>query len=576
MKKTTRLWQKLMMGVGGGVVGIVVLYVMARLSWRGSVYPGVFLGEVAVYGQTKDNVIELVSEKSSKREIVVEYKEKSWTIPNEFFVYDFVELTNRAYRIGRRLELKDWIFLLMKGENNVVAESKIDYPALNAWLDKVAEEVESPGIVASVIKKDGKYFVQNGTNGTLIDKEVLVKSIEEATTRLVDTRVEVKLRRLERELNQEEVEFLQNRVNQLIKGSLVIEVGDNKVVMSGEKLISFLALEPNPSKLWDEVKVKNYLLTVAETYNRESQNARFEVIEGKVKEFAPGKDGVEVMVDDTLELVGAALEKIILDGSRQVVVAKVVYTPPLISTAQVNDLGISERIGRGESYYAHSIPGRVHNIGLTVSRITSALIPPGEEFSFNKTVGEISKATGYAPAYIIKNGRTELGDGGGVCQVSTTVFRAALAAGLPITERWPHAYRVAYYEQQSEPGIDATIFFPSKDLRFLNDTPGHILIQAINNPKTQHLVIEIYGTDDGRVAEISKVRVWGATPPPPDLYQDDPTLPQGKVKQVDWAAWGARTSFDYKVTRDGETIFEKTFNSSYRAWQNVYLRGTKN
>mgnify|MGYP003874946363 CR=1 FL=1 len=565
-----------MMGVGGGVVGIVVLYVMARLSWRGSVYPGVFLGEVAVYGQTKDNVIELVSEKSSKREIVVEYKEKSWTIPNEFFVYDFVELTNRAYRIGRRLELKDWIFLLMKGENNVVAESKIDYPALNAWLDKVAEEVESPGIVASVIKKDGKYFVQNGTNGTLIDKEVLVKSIEEATTRLVDTRVEVKLRRLERELNQEEVEFLQNRVNQLIKGSLVIEVGDNKVVMSGEKLISFLALEPNPSKLWDEVKVKNYLLTVAETYNRESQNARFEVIEGKVKEFAPGKDGVEVMVDDTLELVGAALEKIILDGSRQVVVAKVVYTPPLISTAQVNDLGISERIGRGESYYAHSIPGRVHNIGLTVSRITSALIPPGEEFSFNKTVGEISKATGYAPAYIIKNGRTELGDGGGVCQVSTTVFRAALAAGLPITERWPHAYRVAYYEQQSEPGIDATIFFPSKDLRFLNDTPGHILIQAINNPKTQHLVIEIYGTDDGRVAEISKVRVWGATPPPPDLYQDDPTLPQGKVKQVDWAAWGARTSFDYKVTRDGETIFEKTFNSSYRAWQNVYLRGTKN
>ncbi|MEI6691044.1 MAG: vancomycin resistance protein, partial [bacterium] len=114
-----------------------------------------------------------------------------------------------------------------------------------------------------------------------------------------------------------------------------------------------------------------------------------------------------------------------------------------------------------------------------------------------------------------------------------------------------------------------------KDFRFRNDTPGHILVQAINDPKTLHLIIEIYGTDDGRVSEVSKVKVWGSTPPPPDLYQDDPTLLIGKVKQVDWSAWGAKTTFDYKVIRDEETIYEKTFNSTYRPWQNVYLRGIK-
>jgi vancomycin resistance protein YoaR len=150
-----------------------------------------------------------------------------------------------------------------------------------------------------------------------------------------------------------------------------------------------------------------------------------------------------------------------------------------------------------------------------------------------------------------------------------------MAAGLPITERWAHAYRVGYYEQNSKPGIDATIFEPSKDFRFKNDTPGYILVQTINDPKTLHLIVDIYGTSDGRVSTISTPKIWGITPPPPDIIQDDPTLPAGTTKQVDWSAWGAKTSFVYTVLRNGETLENVTFNSIYKPWANIYLRGTQ-
>ena len=124
----------------------------------------------------------------------------------------------------------------------------------------------------------------------------------------------------------------------------------------------------------------------------------------------------------------------------------------------VNDLGVKELVGSGYSTYSGSIENRVFNVSHGASKINGVLIPPGETFSFNKTVGDITAATGFKQAYVIKSGRTVLDDGGGICQVSTTLFRAALNAGLPIVNRTAHAYRVGYYEQGFPPGIDATIY----------------------------------------------------------------------------------------------------------------------
>jgi vancomycin resistance protein YoaR len=203
------------------------------------------------------------------------------------------------------------------------------------------------------------------------------------------------------------------------------------------------------------------------------------------------------------------------------------------------------------------------------------LVAPDETFSFVKYIGDISATTGYKPAYIIKDGRTVLGDGGGVCQVSSTLFRAILDAGLPVVERTAHAYRVHYYENDSQPGFDATIFSPSVDLKFKNDTGNYILIQTAFDQKSNKLSIDLYGAKDGRETSVSKVRIWDVTPPPPAIYQDEPSLNRGIIQQVDWAAWGTKAAFDWKVVRNGEVLQERTFYSSYRPWQAVYLRGTR-
>lgn len=177
---------------------------------------------------------------------------------------------------------------------------------------------------------------------------------------------------------------------------------------------------------------------------------------------------------------------------------------------------------------------------------------------------------------MINDGKTELGDGGGVCQVSTTMFRAALNAGLQIVERHQHAYRVGYYEQDSGPGIDAAIYSPSVDLKFKNNTGHAILIQTVNDPDNSALTFVFYGTKDpNRQVTISTPVVLSQTPAPPPLYQNDPTLPVGQTKQTDYSANGADVYFTRTVTENGKVIIQDKFTSDYQPWQAVYLVGTQ-
>jgi vancomycin resistance protein YoaR len=305
------------------------------------------------------------------------------------------------------------------------------------------------------------------------------------------------------------------------------------------------------------------------------QEALFQFENGRVTAFRPSHDGRQLNRELALKRLDDAIKALPHAPIYHIVIDLPVDTvKPTVSTENVNTFGIKELIGQGYSEYKGSIAGRVHNVALAASRINGVLIPPGETFSFNNALGDISAATGYQSAYIIKDGRTVLGDGGGVCQVSTTLFRAALNAGLPIVERHSHAYRVKYYELGGyKAGLDATVFSPSVDFKIKNDTPAHILIQAKANTKNMTLLFELYGTGDGRNAQIIDHMVGGISAPPPPLYQDDPTLPAGVVKQVDWEAWGARASFGYKVTRGDEVLQDTKFVSNFRPWQSVFLKG---
>ena len=310
-----------------------------------------------------------------------------------------------------------------------------------------------------------------------------------------------------------------------------------------------------------------------------TEDALFNFEDNKVTLFKPSKIGRKLNIEQTksfiLSYITSVSSRNISSRNEIIIQLPVDDVIPNITTESSNTYGIKELLAKGTSKFAGSIAGRIHNIELAASKLNGKLVAPGDTFSFNGALGDVSIATGFQTAYIIKDGRTILGDGGGVCQVSTTLFRAALNTGLPIVERHPHSYRVSYYEQDSGPGLDATVFAPSYDLKFKNDTANYILIQSTTDRKNQTLTFDIYGTSDGRKAEVAKPVILSSVPPPPDLYEDDPTLAKGAVKQVDWKAWGAKVYFNYKVTKEGHAPIERTFYSTFQPWQSVFLRGTK-
>ncbi|MDP2649613.1 MAG: VanW family protein [bacterium] len=332
-----------------------------------------------------------------------------------------------------------------------------------------------------------------------------------------------------------------------------------------------------PSYRFSEDKLKTFLSPIAEKIDIEPVDALFTFQNGRVSAFRLSSDGKKL---DFEPLINQIKSKTLTVVSSQKPLDIYITVPikiikPKVSTDKANNLGIKELIATGTSLFQHSIAGRIYNITLASTRLNGVLVAPNEVFSFNKALGDVSSFTGYQQAYIIQNGKTVLGDGGGVCQVSTTLFRALLNAGLPILERQAHAYRVGYYEQDQGPGFDATVYGPTVDLQFKNDTNHYILIQTYVDPTYQRLTFELYGTKDGRTVTLSQAAITNQAAAPEPLYQDDPTLPKGVEKQIDFAATGATATFTRTVEKNGKVIISDKFISNYKPWQAVFLRGTK-
>lgn len=370
------------------------------------------------------------------------------------------------------------------------------------------------------------------------------------------------------------VERAKEALNTTMKDPIKLTFENNIWVLDTKQLLTLLDLTKGEGLLLDKAQTMAYLKNIAVEIDQDVQEGLFEFNPGtkRVTAFKPSQQGRKLDADRTFNLISDALLDPPSDGSKTISLP-VNIVKPKIETSDVNSLGIKELLGRGISNFAGSISNRIYNVSLTASRINGVLVPSGETFSFNQTIGDVSASTGYKQAYVIKEGRTVLDDGGGVCQDSTTLFRAVLNAGLPVVKRVAHAYRVGYYEQGFPPGLDATVFYPSVDFQFKNDTPAHILIQAYTSGLT--LYVDLYGTPDGRTVNLTQPIITNQTPPPPELRQDDPTLPKGTIKQVDWSAWGATVTFKRTVIRNGEILANETWRSNYRPWQAIYLVGTQ-
>ena len=187
-----------------------------------------------------------------------------------------------------------------------------------------------------------------------------------------------------------------------------------------------------------------------------------------------------------------------------------------------------------------------------------------------KNLGQIDGRHGWFSELVIKGNKTLPEYGGGLCQIGTTMFRTAVNTGLPITERRSHSYRVSYYEPA---GTDATIYDPSPDLKFLNDTEHYIYINAYI--KGTHVYFEFWGTNDDRQVEVGKPHIYHITYPPATKLIETTTLAPGKKKCTESAHAGADADFSTTVKYASGTERSETFHSHYRAWQAVCLIGVE-
>jgi len=327
-------------------------------------------------------------------------------------------------------------------------------------------------------------------------------------------------------------------------------------VLEGGVVVKYTGSQRYPIK--DEAQLSQ----VVERLSRPPRPARF-VHDPDQGWIAVQKLGYRFDAEAVRSAYRAALEA----GRRQFVLPVQVEEP----RPSVHDLqrrGIVGMVGESRTNFAGSPRGRAYNIHLASSRLDRIQILPGAVFSFNRTLGPVTVDTGYQKAWVIRGDRTVWDVGGGVCQVATTLFRAAYFSGLPIIERSPHSYQVGYYVPT---GLDAAVAV-HRDLRFRNDTPAHLLIQT--SIQGHELIFRLFGTKDRDTTWRGPIILW-RTPALPTRYIYDPTLRAGYRRRIDFAAEGARVQIHRTVRLHTGEVRQDVLESRYRAWGAVYLVGPR-
>ena len=295
------------------------------------------------------------------------------------------------------------------------------------------------------------------------------------------------------------------------------------------------------------------------------QDARFE-------EFASGwalvqRDGVTVDLDKSRSSLQAALK----NPASKAVTLSYATTAPARTLSYFTSRGITTFLANGTTNYYGSSRARITNIHTGASKFKDRLFEGGT-FSFNTVLGNISEATGFVPGLVISGDRTATGVGGGICQVSSTVFRALYGVGLPLVERRNHSYQVHYYDPQ---GLDATIYQPSQDLKFANDTGGALWFQTDWDDAHARLSVIVFGKARDYTVSIGRPVTLSVTRSPADKLIPDPGLRVGQRRQIDWAAPGATIRVVRSFTRAGKVYKTDTLNSRYVPWPNIFMVGTR-
>lgn len=279
------------------------------------------------------------------------------------------------------------------------------------------------------------------------------------------------------------------------------------------------------------------------------------------------KNGARLNAEELYTLYSKALN----EGMKKIEFPIIEEKFTLDISPDLQALGIKEVVSIGHTSYYGSPQNRMHNIRIGLKKFNGIMIAPGETFSFVKELGPVDGSRGFLKELVIKPEGTLPDFGGGLCQVSTTAYRAALYAGLPVIERSPHSYAVSYYSQIGGHGIDATIYPGARDLRFTNDTPGSLLIQAYDDGPEAYFIL--YGTNDGREVKLDGPVISNRHSEKGTTYIKTTEVPLGTTRQTKHAQAGFDTLWYRYLTLPGGISLKEEIKSRYVSTKDEFLVG---
>ncbi len=435
-------------------MGTFVLIILAGalsylIAYNGKVYPNLSVAGVPMAGNTLEGASVVLSKNIvAPSEIALIYQDQAFEIKTSDIElsYNFSASAAKAYEFTRTgnifYDFENRAKLLFYPKNLKLVAS-VNNDKLAKIVSIIAGQISIDPVDPSITKTNDGISVNKGLAGKEVNREKLMNDILQNLSLAAGGQIPIPVDTIDNTLNEAEAKDFALRAEKFLGKSISLKFEYDDSILRDTDIFKLI----DPKGGYGESAITAVVQKTAALFERDPQNPKFVFENNKVIEFQPALDGVKVDEDAFKKLLVEKLDQFAASTEKELDInIPVVKTPPEITTDKVNNLGIKELIGRGSSTYFHSIPGRVHNVALAASRINGTLVKPGETFSFNNTLGDVSAFTGYQQAYVISNGKTILGDGGGVCQVSSTLFRAILNAGLPVAERQAHSYRVGYYE----------------------------------------------------------------------------------------------------------------------------------
>ncbi|MDD3773961.1 MAG: VanW family protein [Patescibacteria group bacterium] len=577
-----KFWRYAFWSIAGLILLIVVIVFVLGVVFNTKFYPKTKVAGVAVNSMTQEEALKSLRQKIDdyKKEsliIAVDKKQKNLAISDLEPVYKPEETLEKLFKLGHPdsfgeifLQIPEIVKLLLFDQNMPLLV-EIKKPEK---LEEVRQELSTLPKAAEFYLENNQLKIREEENGYGIN-EIDAKEQTINSLALLNKNVPFSAKILKPKIDKEILESSKGRVDKILSFAPVRLLDDKKAVyiLERDEILKLIDLSVSPLrivslKINDKGKEELFPLIKGAADKKAKTLKLARAVDGSVSILQKDEEGKTLNEDDLYQ----KLVNFIEEPKPEDIKLSFAKTLAQVNSKNYKNFNFTKLLGKGESTFYGSSEDRYINIKVGSAAINGIVINNDSIFSLGESLGDVSEATGYKEGWVIKENSLASELGGGLCQITTTMFRAALNVGLSIEERHNHGYRVAYYEPPV--GMDAAIYYPQLDLKFKNDTGAPILLQTvIENYKATYY---LYGLGDGRKVEISEPQVFNITPAPTEVkYIEDPSLPRGTEILVDSAHAGSDAKFSYKVFKNDKIIIETEFFSHYEPWPAFIRRGTK-